>query len=297
MDRPVFLIHFLPLALRLRPAFEDLDAPVFVHVHGADITWDLRENVPPHAPAHPDGYEEAARRLGERVRWIANSGASARRLEAIGIDPARITVKPLGIPVPVSADAERPDPEELQILYLGRLVDFKGPVVTIRAFEIARERGLRARLTLAGDGPLLTACELLRERSRYRDDIALPGAVSPEEGERLRASADIFTAHSSRGPLTNQEEAFGVAFAEAMAAGLPVATGASGSLPDLVRDGETGLLFPPNDIEAHAETLLRLGRDAELRRRLGRNARAFVRERFSPEREAATLRNLLAEVG
>ncbi|MCH8923254.1 MAG: glycosyltransferase, partial [Planctomycetes bacterium] len=70
-------------------------------------------------------------------------------------------------------------------------------------------------------------------------------------GERLRAEADIFTAHNCTGPITRQEEAFGVSIVEAMAAGLPVVSGRSGSLPEIVEDRVDGILVEPGDREAH----------------------------------------------
>src|SRR5690606_33177261 len=122
---------------------------------------------------------------------------------------------------------------EVQILYLGRLVDCKGPDLTIQAFSLACEQGLRGKLTIAGDGPLLAECEQLRAVSPFAHCIQLLGSVDEPTAERLRTEADIFTAHNRKGPYTNQEEAFGVSFVEAMAAALPIVSGANGSLPEL----------------------------------------------------------------
>jgi glycosyltransferase involved in cell wall biosynthesis len=213
----------------------------------------------------------------------------------IGIPAERIHVKYLGVPVASAPRVRSPhsNPRELNILYLGRLVDCKGPDLTIRAFDSACQQGLQGRLILAGDGPMRAECERLRAASRCADQIEMLGAVDEATSKRLRSAADIFTAHNCLGRYTQQEEAFGVSIVEAMAAGLPIVSGANGSLPELVDDGEQGLLFPPGDIEAQATAFLKLANDSALRERLGRQAWERARERFTIEREMTALRSLL----
>jgi glycosyltransferase involved in cell wall biosynthesis len=88
-------------------------------------------------------------------------------------------------------------------------------------------------------------------------------------------------------------EAFGLAYLEAQAAGLPVAAMAVAGVPEVVRDGETGLLTPP-DVDAYAGAVRRLLADAGLRRSMGAGARRFVLEERSLEKAATTLKSLLA---
>jgi glycosyltransferase involved in cell wall biosynthesis len=82
---------------------------------------------------------------------------------------------------------------------------------------------------------------------------------------------------------------------EAMACALPVVTTPVSGIPELVRDGENGLLVPPDDPDALAAAILRLRGDAALRRRLGEAARATVRERFDGDRLAGELVALFRE--
>lgn len=290
------LVHYLVYAVRYRQVWARSGKPVFVHCHGWDVTWDLQRATPGLISnrVHPWGYEDAVRSLPDNVHFIANSRTTADKLRQIGIESHRVTVKYLGVPCelpPVSQ--KRKAQTELTILYLGRLVDFKGPDLTVRAFAQARERGLEARMLIAGDGPLKRECERLLAEYSLQDCVRMVGAVSATEGERLRHSSDIFTAHSQTGPRSRQEEAFGVAFVEAMAAGLPAVSGRSGSLPEIVEDGSEGLLFEPGDIDAHAEAILALARDRDRRLAMGRNARTRARRDFSLERETRELRYIL----
>jgi colanic acid/amylovoran biosynthesis glycosyltransferase len=290
------LVHYLVYAVRYRTAWERTNKPVFVHCHGWDVTWELQgtNRGLSGTRVHRRGYARAAAGLPDNVRFIANSHATAAKLGQIGIDEERIIIKPLGVPCLEDPPSEtRADRQELTILYLGRLVDFKGPDLTLRAFSRARERGLRARLIIAGEGALRASCEELRDELNLAHCVDIVGAVTASEGERLRREADIFTAHNQTGPHSRQEEAFGVAFVEAMGAGLPVVSGRSGSIPEIVRDRVDGLLFAPGDIEAHADALLSLERETGQRISMGRSAWERARKHFSLEKERHELRGIL----
>ena len=90
-------------------------------------------------------------------------------------------------------------------------------------------------------------------------------------------------------------EPFGQVVVEGMAAGLPVIAADAGGPAETIDDEVTGLLYPPGDVDALAERLLRLARDEELRKRLGANARRAAR-RFAPEALAPQVVNVYREV-
>jgi len=284
------LINYLNLAYQLRGPLAAYKGNIFIQVHGYDVTWDFY-NLDLRRFVYGDDYREFARDLAQRATFIANSRHTVKSLESAGIPPDRIKLRYFG--APPEGPYTRPEKDVLEILYLGRLVDFKGPDLMIRAFERASDLGMRAKLIIAGDGHLRLACELLAARSPYRERIEFLGAVSADEGKELRRRADVFTAHNCKGPLMNQVEAFGVSIVEAMSAGLPVVTGRSGGVVDSVVDGETGFLFEPGDIEAHARCLLRLAEDPALRQRLGEQARRRAQTSFSLEGEEFATKAIL----
>ena len=76
-------------------------------------------------------------------------------------------------------------------------------------------------------------------------------------------------------------EAFGISVIEAMAFGLPVVATTAGGLPEVVDDGVTGILVPPGDSQALSDALMRLLRDPDLRRRMGRAGQERVRSEFT----------------
>ncbi len=200
--------------------------------------------------------------LARRVPWLARRVLRRARLTICAsnalADTARqlgareVEVIPSGVDVPAETGPEAAPPE---ILFAGRLSREKGILELVEAAN-----GMP--LSVVGDGPL-------------RDRV--PGARG-------------FVPHHELGPLYDRaavvavpshREGFGVVCAEAMAHGRPVVASAVGGLLDLVVDGETGLLVPPRDVGALRAALERLLGDADLRRRLGANARERIREHFS----------------
>jgi glycosyltransferase involved in cell wall biosynthesis len=271
---------------------EECSQEIFIHCHGYDVTWDLRKSESPDIGFFDSSYPTAVVRLSKRAVLIANSQYTKQQLLSIGVSSERIVVKHLGVPIPPEPK-RRPLRNSIRILYLGRLVDFKGPDLTIRAFELACDRGLEGELVIAGDGEMRITCELMRKRSRYADRIHLLGAVDAQRGVELRDSSDIFTGHNYVGPLSHQVEAFGVSVIEAMADSLPVISGRSGGLLETVVDGDTGILVESGDVDGHAEALLSLARDPDRRMAMGEAAWRRAKECFSFEKERHELLRIL----
>ena len=288
------LVHFLTTAVRHADAWQNADKPVFVHCHGYDVTWDLRHHAGSIGlPAHPADYVRRVRELPPHVRFIANSCVTRDRLCEIGVADTRIDVKPLGVEIPPEPPVRDASERDCRILFLGRLIDCKGPDLLLQAFERACAAGLAGHLTIAGDGPLRVTLELLRARSPVRERIELLGAIDAETGARLRRATDIFSGHNCRGPLTRQEEAFGVGYVEAMAAGLPIVSTRNGSLPEILADSGAGILVEPGDVEAHAAALLRLAHDPNQRVAMGRAGWRRAHDCYSLAEEIRRLRTIL----
>ena len=136
-------------------------------------------------------------------------------------------------------------------------------------------------------------CELLRARSPIADKITMTGAVDAVTGEQLRNVAHVFTAHNCTGPITNQEEAFGVSIVEAMAAGLPIVSARNGSLPEIVDHGVNGYLVDPGNVDEHAQALLTLYENPSLRASMGHESWSRARQHFTIQDEIRSLQRIL----
>lgn len=164
------------------------------------------------------------------------------------------------------APIEPPD-DRLDVLFVGRLEKRKGLRYLLRAWTLVRREIPAARLFVVGGGG--RRLESYRRWAQRQDwsDVVFTGHVSAEELVRRYQSAAVFCA-----PSTGQES-FGIVLLEAMAAGRPLVATRIPGYAEVVTDGREGLLVQPEDAEALAAALLRLLRDAELRRQMGARGR------------------------
>lgn len=146
-----------------------------------------------------------------------------------------------------------------RVLFVGRLEPMKGVDVLLRAFAQA---GLpeNAALRVVGDGSQRGALEALAQSLGIAHRVTFVGYVPTPEVFTEFAQAEIFAGLS-------RSEALGNVFLEAQAAGCAVVATKVGGIPDVVRDGETGILVPPDDVDAAHAALCRLLADADERTR------------------------------
>lgn len=231
---------------------------------------------------------QLARDLADRAtrrkvdRFVAVSNAVAEGLEASGVDPTRITVVPNGVDADaLAAEAATGDSQIRQrgsgphVTYLGRLEPVKGCEYFIRAAALLRQTHPTARFLVAGAGSLEGDLRVLALALGVADRLDFLGYV--ESAAALLAASDIVV-------IPSLSESFGLTAAEALALGVPVVATAVGGLPDVVVDGETGLLVPAADAAAGAVAVARLLDDPEFARRLGEAGQLRVRERFGTDR-------------
>ena len=202
------------------------------------------------------------------ARVIAITEALKRfNVERVGLPADKIDVVRYGLDAPPRAWGENAHlglPDDARVLLaISRLVPQKGLDVAVRALRRVREEEPRAVLVVLGEGP---------ERARLAGEgVYLPGRVGDVSAWLARAELLV---HPARW------EGFGLALLEAMLAGKPVVATRVSSIPEIVVDGETGLLVPPDDPEALAAAILRVLRDPG---RLGEAGLARARSEFSVE--------------
>jgi 2-deoxystreptamine N-acetyl-D-glucosaminyltransferase/2-deoxystreptamine glucosyltransferase len=194
---------------------------------------------------------------GRTAAAVRSDGVPAQRIATIpsGFDPALFTARRAD----VVRDAGRP-----RIGYVGRLAAQKRPDLLLAAFGRMAET---AHLVVVGDGPERARVHALAAASPATARITLTGFVRHTAVPAVLASLDVLV-------LPSAYEEMGSVLTEAMAAGLPVVASDVGGIPEVVRDGETGLLVPPGDVGALAAALDRLVGDPALRARLAAGARA-----------------------
>jgi glycosyltransferase involved in cell wall biosynthesis len=154
-----------------------------------------------------------------------------------------------------------------RVVFLGRLAPAKGVVTLIEA--LARLRTPGAQLLLVGDGPERSRLEGVARRLGVAERVHITGFVEHHRVPAVLASGDVLV-------LPSVYEELGTVLIEAMAVGLPVIASRVGGIPELIHDGENGLLVPPGDVRPLAAAIDRVLGDPDLARRLAAAARRRV---------------------
>ncbi len=290
----VLLDPALPLGL-LGPR---LAVPYGVILHGAEVT----------VPGRLPGTRRALAHVLEGAALVISAGgypaAEARRAA-----PA-MTAPVVEIPPPVDSSsivplgaAERAAVRaRLGLPAAGPLVASISRLVPRKGMDVLLEAAARLApsypdlvLAVAGDGRELE--HLRRRAARSPVAASVLGRVSDEDRAGLLACADVFVMACRNRWFGLEQEGFGIVFLEAAAAGVPQIAGDSGGASEAVLDGVTGLVVrQPEDPGALAEALRTLLADPGLRRRMGKAARARVRDTFAPDVLASRLAEALTGV-
>ncbi len=164
------------------------------------------------------------------------------------------------------------------VLSVGRLVARKAHDLLLHALARLTREGQPVAAAVVGDGPERPRLEALAGELGITDRVRFVGWVPEEVLPDYYAAADAFVLASRALAGRDGVEGFGIVFLEAGAAGLPVVGASTGGIPEAVEEGRTGLLVPPDDVEALADALRWLVRDPDKARRLGEEGRRRAAE-------------------
>lgn len=291
--------------LKLRRVVVDRRVDV-VHTHSPGAFWDavvcklLLPRVRVVNTFHFGNYPYLERSL----RWMEYVGARiADRLVAVGrqqreqilaayrLAPGRLDVIWNGAPEPRVEDTrpflERVDAgSKLVVGTVAKLIPQKGLDDLLQVARRCRDLGAPLQFVVLGEGPLRRDLEERRRELGVEDTVQLLGWFENAAGRALPA-IDIFFQPS-------RWEAMSIAVLEAMAIGRPIVATRVGDNPHVLEDGVNGLLVDVGDVEGMARALQRLT-DADMRRRLGREARAAYERRFTLTEMIRAYERLYAE--
>jgi glycosyltransferase involved in cell wall biosynthesis len=173
------------------------------------------------------------------------------------------------------------------VLCVGRLVGYKGVEVLIRAFA-----NIKARLVIIGTGPLEKALKNLAQKEGLADRVEFAGQVSARELVAYYHASEVFVL-----PSVSNAEMFGIVQLEAMACRKPViSTNLPTGVPWINQHGKTGLVVPPGDVGAMAESIRYLLSNPERRQEMGDAGRERVEQHFTSARMAASLLQIYQEL-
>jgi len=289
--RPVLLhAHHGPNGLRALPLASTLRLPLITTFHGGDVLLtDLR---------HEKAYlgfryylaNKAKLRASDATFFAVSKFLRGKLLEQ-GFPAERVLLVYTGVNTKKFRPASTED--RPTILFVGRLVGFKGAEFLIKAASEVQRQFPEVELVLIGDGPLRKDLERLAKQSlrRYR----FLGAQTSEEVRDWMNRASVLCMPSVTLP-SGEAEAFGMVCAEAQAMGKPVVAFACGGIKEIISHANTGFLAPEYDWQGLGRYLTLLLQNAELRERFGRAARELMLRQFDLEHCTRVLEGIYASV-
>lgn len=268
----------------------ELGVPVVATAHRADVI-DL--------PARGPGYARQVREAVEGIDGIATVSRAIRAAtEAAGTPRRPVEVIPNGANTAVFFPRDRAEsrrrigvPEDVPLLsYVGKLVPRKGVDVLVEAMGLLAGRpGGAPHLVLAGIGEMREPLEARVAELGLGDRVRFVGKILHDELPWYMCAADAFV-------LPSYSEGLPTVACEALNCGIPMVATAVDGTPEIVRDGETGLLVPAGDARALADALGRILGDDALRAGLAARAREVGVAEFTWQANARRTAALYAEV-
>jgi len=210
----------------------------------------------------------------------------------VGLKFSNIEIIPLGVPLPILDNLSNninSKEDNLRVLFVGRLEKRKGIHVLLRAMPYVLEEMPGVEFNILGrdifvtqDGVYFAGNEsnsfkanLIKNiPEKYLKNIHFLGFVENDKLSEYYGSCDVFVAPSLY-------ESFGFIYIEAMSYAKPVIGCGVGGVPEVIKDGQTGILVPPEDHLSLAQAIVGFLKDSELRRKMGINARECVEKNFN----------------
>ena len=263
------LAQYGPTGVYVTAACRDLGIPFVVHFHGFDA----------HANWVIEQFGNRYRKMfGLASAVVAVSQPMVQQLISLGAPADKIKYIPYG------TDCERfslaqPDQSHPVFLAVGRFVDKKAPHLTLAAFRKLHKRHPECRLRMVGDGPLLSVCMDLAKMWKLEEAVTFLGSQPHDVVQKEMSKSCFFVQHSVVA-RNGDSEGMPVAIIEAGACGLPVISTRHAGIPEVIVEGETGLLVDEGDADEMAENMISLASDPALAARLSAAARQRVQSQF-----------------
>jgi glycosyltransferase involved in cell wall biosynthesis len=284
LDISLVHAHFGTVAIDIWPSVKAAGLPMLVTLHGYDINirrewWEagyggLRMR------AYPDLLLRMAR--DPNVSFIAVSHAIKMRAIDWGIPEEKIGVAYIGVDTRRFCPGGLPlNQRRNRILFVGRMVEKKAPLLMIQAFAEVRSQVPDAELVMIGAGPLLN------DAKRLAAELSVPvkflGACSSDEVLRQIHEARIFCL-LSKTAANGDAEGLPISLLEAQACGVPVVTSMSGGSLEGIKEGETGLSLNPYSLQVAVKTISFLLKNDNATDRMGCAATVFIQREFAIDR-------------
>ncbi|WP_299114703.1 glycosyltransferase [uncultured Winogradskyella sp.] len=264
-------IHFGDNAVHLKNQIKNFDKKVLLSFHGYD--------------AHKFDAEFYKPLLDyKNLRLTVNTNYTASKVRQLGFQN-KIYVLPVGLDTKFFKPIDYQSSEEkhsIKLLFVGRLVEFKAPLIAISIVEELIKRGVSAEMNIIGDGPLLAKCKSVIIEKNLSNCVYLHGSKSQKEIVEMMNASTIFV-YPGIVDETGRCENQGLVLQEAQAMQLPVVTSNVGGISDGLIDDETGFLVNEKNIDEFVSKILWLINNPSERKAMGEAGREFVKANYDSE--------------
>lgn len=281
--RPQFLwFEFGTTAWIAKKAVEHFGCPYFIHVHGYDVSRAFGDKQ----------YKSGFVTLANGSEGVICASHHVKRLCVIaGVDESKVVVIRLAIEAHRFPEREQKT-QYPSFVHLGRLTGKKGPLVTLKAFELVQRSIPEARMTFIGDGPLAGELQSAVKSWGLEECVTLKGEQPWEASMKEVSKHWVFCQHSLT-YLDGDQEGFGLSPAEAAMMGMPVVSTWHDGIPEHVIDGVTGWLVKEHDYESMALKMLDLIQHSQRREEMGAKGHEKVKLICSRDKRLESLKELL----
>lgn len=217
-------------------------------------------------------------KIGCMPRYIALGKKVEEMLVSINIPNKKILTLPLArLPLDgkiMETSKRKMNDKEVNILFVGELTKIKGIDILLESFKIASNQSTNLFLKIIGDGPMHTYCKEFICNNNL--NIKLLGRLDHDKTIEEISFSDIIV-------LPSRTESFGRVILEAFEFEKPVIATDVGGIPELLKNGESGVLVNPSDPTGLADAMLKLSKDDILRDKLGKNGKQLLEGMLSFE--------------
>ncbi len=276
----VILVEYGQHAHRLLSLFKSANLPFVVHFHGHDATeHHILKNV--------NNYKAV---FSAAAGIVAVSKFMQQHLLDLGCPANKLHYNVYG---PREEFAKiKPSYSRQQFISIGRFTNKKAPYYTILAFAQVLNTFPKARLILAGNGVLLEACVNLVSHLGITSSVEFAGVVNAKQITTYLEESQAYVQHSITAS-SGDMEGTPLSILEASAAGLPVISTVHAGIPDVILDGETGLLSKEHDVHAMANNMMALLEDTDKVKQFGAAAKSRMAKHYTLARHLKELDNIL----
>lgn len=281
----IALIQYGSNAIKFGEACKKAKVPFVIHFHGYDVSALLEIYL------YKVFLKKSIRDSKSLV--VVNSFQKRMLIDKFKVNEDKITIIPCGVNLEIFKRTFDYN-NKCVFIMVGRLTPKKGPLLTLKAFELCAAKINDVELVIIGDGPLKK--ELLEniKSSKFSNKITYLGKQNSLEIKGKLNTSDVFLQHSVTAKNGDQE-GWPISIAEACAMGLPIISTVHSGIQDQVIQGKNGFLVEEYDYKSMGEYMFKLASNIDLRKGMGEDSRRLIEKNGCLFKQISKLETVLSK--